>query len=198
MSKEYRYFYCLKTLDGRSGQAGIFRCIFAQLSSAKYYTVIVPNIQTEFEKRKGRRSLISKPSMIEVKKYFEELLRANQSTTTIVIDGLDECSNFNKLLLYLKALFFEEETGIFTLKMVLSSRMLVYPPHNFPSQKEVIVLPDRNSKDIEEYIHSQIFDRENHKHGERLLNGDDQGRELEQELFKVLTGRAQGCELLQH
>lgn len=137
------------------------------------------------------RALSSRLSIEEVKSYFQEVINANQSTITIVIDGLDECSNFNKLLRYLN-LFFDEVTGTGTLRMVLSSRMQVNPPRNFPSQREVIISADRNAKYIEKYIHSQIFEREEQHHGELLLNGEYQELELEQQLCKILTTRAQG------
>jgi hypothetical protein len=136
-------------------------------------------------------ALGSRLSIEEVKNYFKEVINANQSTITIIIDGLDECSDFNRLLRYLNLLF-DEVTGTGTLRMVLSSRMQVNPPRNFPSQREVIISPDRNSKYIEEYIHSQIFEREERYHGGRLLDGEYQELELEQQLCKVLTTRAQG------
>lgn len=135
------------------------------------------------------RALTSRLSIEDIRQYFKEVINANQSTITIIVDGLDECSNFNKLLRYLNLLF-DEVTGTGILKMVLSSRMQVNPPRNFPSQKEVIITPDRNTKDIEEFIRAQIYDREKHNYGERLLNGHYQ--ELEQHLFKLLTTKAQG------
>jgi hypothetical protein len=137
------------------------------------------------------RNLSSRLSIEEVKKYLKEVINANYSTITIIVDGLDECSNFNRLLRYLNSLF-DECAGTGTLKMVLSSRMHVNPPRNFPSQKEVVVAPDRNAKDIEEYIRSQTFDREKYYHGERLLGGAFLNLEFEEKLFKILTAQAQG------
>src|ERR1700694_3134674 len=101
----YRYFYCSRALDGRSDPQDILRSLFAQLSCAKDHSVVIPRLQTEFETRKRMNSLTRRLSIEEVKEYFKEVINVNQSTITIIIDGLDECSNFNKLLRYLNLLF---------------------------------------------------------------------------------------------
>ena len=134
-------------------------------------------------------ALKSRLSIEEVRDYFKEVINANQSTITIVIDGLDECSDFNRLLRYLNLLF-DEVAGTGSLRMVLSSRMQVNPPKNFPSQREITLSPESNAKYVEKYIRSQIFEREERFHGERLLNGEHQ--ELELQLCKVLSARSQG------
>ena len=116
------------------------------------------------------------------------MINLNQLAITILIDGIHECTDFCKLLLYLRRLF--DVTGKGTLKVVLSSRMHVLPPPNFPSQREVIISPNRNSDDIKEYIQVQVFGREQHDNGHRLLRGCNE--ELEQRVVDTLVARAKG------
>lgn len=103
----------------------------------------------------------------------------------LIIDGIDECNDFSKLLLQLKQLFAEAPS----LKVVLASRMQVLPPPNFPSQKEVVITAQNNAEDIKNYVRFQVFEREIH-----LLNDarPEIRAELEKALEDALNANAQG------
>jgi hypothetical protein len=110
---------------------------------------------------------------------------------TIVIDGLNECNDFDKLLFHFKQIF-DDDSSNGSLKLVLSSRMNVQPSRNFPSQKEIVILPENNADDIRAYIECQVLNREEYNHGKRLLDGSEEGKLLEDKLCSALTSKAEG------
>jgi hypothetical protein len=156
--------------------------------------MIEPGVLKAYEKREATDGLDAKFSIKETTKLLREIVsreRHHPYTVTIVIDGLNECNDFDKLLFHFKQIF-DDDSSNGSLKLVLSSRMNVQPSRNFPSQKEIVILPENNADDIRAYIECQVLNREKYNHGKRLLDGSEEGKLLEDKLCSALTSKAEG------
>lgn len=109
--------------------------------------------------------------------------------TTIVIDALDECTDYTRLLLHLKKAAAASQSP---LKFFLSSRQNVRVFDVLPRGKKVELDAQRDltTEDMRNYISTQVREIESFNLGTRLLDG--RYPELEDRLVEVLKGRAQG------
>lgn len=173
--EQVAYFYCSRAFNNRQDPVEILRSILAQLSSTRDYSTVHSSILAEYNERIEKDTLDVKFSLKETTKLLGQIAGDNSIMVTLIIDGLDECNDFSKLLLQLKQLFAEAPS----LKIVLASRMQVLRPPNFPSQKEVVITSQTNAEDIKNYVHSQVFERDI-----RLLN--DAKPEVREKFEKTL------------
>jgi hypothetical protein len=113
-------------------------------------------------------------------------LAARHQRTTIIIDALDECKDYSKLLFLLQRVSNDISSGSF--KFFFSSRPNVNLLPDFPSWEKLELDAEREltSEDMEAYIRTQVMNTE----GRHLLDGKDP--ELEEKLVETLTYRAQG------
>jgi hypothetical protein len=193
-----RFFYCSLASHDRQDPTDVLRSILAQLSCSKDFSEIEPSVLKAYEQRGDMDELDAKFSINETTRLLRDIVsqdRPHPYTVTIVIDGLDECNDFVELLFHFKQIF-DDDSGTGSLKMVLSSRMNVQPSRNFPSQKEVVILPENNTDDIKEYIDCQLSHREKYHYGKRLLDGSEAGRKLEERLRNELASQAEGMQVI--
>ncbi|TAQ91338.1 hypothetical protein B7494_g305 [Chlorociboria aeruginascens] len=189
------FFYCSQAShDDRQDPTDILRSILAQLSCTKDFSMIAPGVLKAYEEREATGGLDAKFSIKETTDLLRQIVSREHHhpyTITIIIDGLNECNDFNKLLFYFKKIF-DDDSGNGSLKLVLSSRMNVQPSPNFPSRKEIVISPENNADDIKAYIDCQVSHREKYNHGKRLLDGSKEGRLLEEKLYLALSSKAEG------
>jgi hypothetical protein len=108
--------------------------------------------------------------------------------TTIIIDALDECNDYEVLLLHLQAVSRDSEGAV---KFFFSSRTNV-DLFDFPLWEKVELDSEKEltAEDIRTYIRTQVKDRVAMGIGRPLLEG--KRPDLEDKLVETLTLRARG------
>ncbi|PQE06277.1 ankyrin repeat protein [Rutstroemia sp. NJR-2017a BBW] len=172
------YFYCSGN-DGQSTNSTVvLRSLIAQLAWSPDGSEIADSVKSLHSSGSGRQDKLGPELLTD--------LAARHQRTTIIIDALDECDDYSKLLFLLKKASNDMPSGSF--KFFFSSRPNVALLLDFPSWEKLELDAEREltSEDINAYIRTQVIETE----GRRLLDG--RNPELEVKLVKTLTCRAQG------
>ena len=172
------YFYCSGKEGQRTDATAVLRSLIAQLAWSSDGSEVAHSVKALYGSGDGREDKLDMELLVD--------LADRNQRTTIIIDALDECVDYSKLLSLLKKTFEKMTTG--TLRFFLSSRPNVTLLPKFPSWEKLELDNQREltSHDMEKYIHTQVMDAE----GRRLLDG--RAPQLEDKLIKTLTIRAQG------
>ena len=172
------YFYCSGKEGQRTDATAVLRSLIAQLAWSSDGSEVAHSVKTLHESGDGRVDKLDVELLVD--------LADRNQRTTVIIDALDECVDYSKLLSLLKKASDDMTTG--TLKFFFSSRPNVTLLPTFPSWGKLELDAEREltSYDMEKYIHTQVTNPE----GRRLLDG--RAPELEEKLIKTLTFRAQG------
>lgn len=187
------FFYCSRNSgqskvpgepSTRRGTAEILRSLLAQLAWTLDGSTILPDIAERFKSK-------VLPSTEECTEILQLIIR-NLPRATIMIDGLDECEDFDKLLYRLRAIQLAcgqtNATTATRLKFVFASRMNVEVLAHFDKAECTLVDvgSTSNMNDIEHYVRCEVEQPETR----RILDG--KFPELEQRLADILSTKAQG------
>lgn len=155
--------------------------LIAQLAWSPDGSSVAEPVKTLYANDTGRQDTLNSG-------LLTKLIPPHQRTT-IIIDALDECENYSRLLLWLKA---ASNDSLGALKFFFSSRTNVKLLNDFPSWEKVELdsKKELTVEDMKVYIRTQVQDRETMGIGRRLLGGEYP--ELEERLIETLTYRAQG------
>lgn len=174
------FFYCSRKQAGRTTSLEVLRSFVAQLTKSIDGSPTSPVIDNEYEDRKQRSFEIQECSELLVRLVKEH------KNTTFIVDALDECENADELLLHLRDVHRK------SVKFFFSSRNQVKVGNAFSKYQklELDSRKDLTSKDMENYVTSQVKERNTLKLGHRLLDG--KYPELEDTLIEVLVNQAKG------
>ncbi|KAI9732636.1 MAG: hypothetical protein M1834_003972 [Cirrosporium novae-zelandiae] len=177
------YFYCSET-QGRSAPLDIVRSLVAQLAWSKDGTSILPSIVEIYNDRKKIGSLIGngdqplRDECINLLKSLSNLC----DQVIIVIDALDECSDY---LLLLEGLYEVQKHSKNIFRFFFSSRMNVELPKYFENPIILKTNEKTNREDMNTYVNTHL-----EKLSDRVPGGDRP--ELKRRLMQVLIDRADG------
>ena len=173
------FFYCSQSGGKRTPPEGVFRSLVARSVDG---LSIARSVKSEYENRKSELSL-------DQCRHLLVGLVALYEQTTVIIDALDECEDYTRLLLNLKMVSKDAPKAI---KFFFSSRTNVKLPEDFPTWEKLELDSQKSLTvgDVKTYIETQVKDRETLGFGFRLLRGKYPA--LEDRLVKILTRRAQG------
>lgn len=177
------FFYCSQNGGKRTPPEDVFRSLVAQLARSVDGSSIARSVKSEYENRKN-----SELSLDECRHLLVGLVALYQQTT-VVVDALDECEDYTRLLLNLKMV---SKSAPKAIKFFFSGRTNVKLPEDFPTW-EKLELDSQKSltvEDMKTYVQTQVKDRETLCFGFRLLGGKYPA--LEDQLIEILTRRAQG------
>ena len=170
------YFYCSGKTQQPQGPLDVLRCLVSQLAWSSDGQTLAHSINELFEKDKSNAG-VGKPDMeccIELLK----VLTKDCPKVTIILDALDECSDWWTLIDSLKWIL--RKNG--NIKLFLTSRMHVEIDDLIHDC--VIVGPAANVDDVQTFIKTEVLKRDR-----RLLNG--RYPETEARLIKVLSRRCE-------
>jgi len=102
----------------------------------------------------------------------------------ILIDALDECDDPRELLIVLRHAYEVIPGG---LELLVSSRHEVHVDDKFPNAVTIDVRSDSSESDMDTYITTEIYNRDN---DDRILEGNYP--DLEGKLVRILNNRAGG------
>jgi len=182
------FFYCSRKEAHRTSPLDVFRSLVAQLALSPDGSSVAESIKRKHKEKK--RDELDNPDLLVG-------LVALYQQTTIVVDALDECEDYGRLLLLLKKVS-EGTRG--AIKFFFSSRTNVRLFKDFPSWEKLELDSEEGltTDDINTYIRTQVKDREKMDLGPRLLDerksilGESLIEALEDKLIETLTRRAQG------
>lgn len=182
------FFYCSRKEAHRTSPLDVFRSLVAQLALSPDGSSVAESIKRKHKEKK--RDELDNPDLLVG-------LVALYQQTTIVVDALDECEDYGRLLRLLKKV---SEGTHGAIKFFFSSRMNVKLFKDFPSWEKLELDSEKGltRDDINTYIRTQVKDREKMDLGPRLLDerksmlGESLIEALEDRLIETLTRRAQG------
>jgi len=180
------FFYCSRKRDKRSQPYDVLASLVGQLAWSADGLAVAQSVKRKHEYCQSHQRLDL--TIDECSDLLVGLVDLYQQTT-IVIDALDECTDYTRLLLHLKKVAAASQSPI---KLFLSSRQNVRVFDLFLKWKKVELdaHKDLTTEDMRNYISSQVREIELLNLGTRLLDG--KYPELEDRLVEVLKGRAQG------
>ncbi|TGO39831.1 hypothetical protein BHYA_0047g00350 [Botrytis hyacinthi] len=140
------YFYCISPTTSDD----VIRSLVSQLAWTPDGNAIENSIVAMFENAKPPN-----PTIPMTDEWPAALLKLCQrvSKVIIVIDALDECVDFSKLLATLRKLQVKQPDGI---KFVFSSRLNVYVDKVFTASEGVILTTEDTLKDMSQYIENEV------------------------------------------
>ncbi|KAL4778818.1 ankyrin repeat-containing domain protein [Aspergillus varians] len=178
------YFYCSKKQGTEEANCPktVLQSLLRQLSWPATGCSIAPIIKERYREWKqdqgnGGRELLT-DDCIEL---LTQLIISHHHTTTIIVDALDECSDFNELLSHLEAIKAACQEKV---KFLLSSRMNVPVQQTFPESARVEVGLD-SKDDIDFFITTEV-----QRNRPRLAQCE--ALDFEEQMIKTLSHRAQG------
>ncbi|KAJ5721536.1 uncharacterized protein N7483_009470 [Penicillium malachiteum] len=177
------FFYCSRkqgTNEANSPKA-VLRSILRQLAWSKTNLSVAPIVKESYRQWQqdqgyGGRELLADDCI----KLLNQLIASNNHTT-IIIDALDECSDFDELLSNLEEIMVAGQGRV---RFLLSSRMHVPVQDVFPDNVRIEVGLD-NKDDIELFIKTKI------EQNQRRLD-QCKSSALKHRIIKTLSDRAQG------
>ncbi|KAJ5764963.1 hypothetical protein N7520_004522 [Penicillium odoratum] len=177
------FFYCSRkqgTEEANSPKT-VLRSVLRQLAWSKTNLSVAPIVKERYRQWQqdqgyGGRELLTDDCI----KLLTQLIASNYHTT-IIIDALDECSDFDELLSNLEKIMSACQGKV---KFLLSSRMHVPVHEIFPANARIEVGLD-NKDDIELFIKTKI--EQNQRRLEQCKSA-----ELKARMIKTLSDRAQG------
>ena len=183
------YFYCVRQGQDQSGTdpAVILRSLVRQLAWSSDGSSTSPPIRTFYDKWRYERPGSGRLSLEECSGLLTELISSysntsSYSSTTIILDALDECEKPYELLRALKTIA-NSSTG--KIKLFVSSRLNVKVCSVLIPRSKIDIQSQDTSKDMDIFLHTEV------KKGDRcLLKGNFP--KLEDRLIEVLRDRAQG------
>ena len=177
------YFYCSGTEDKRSLPTDIFLSLLRQLCWSKDETTISSAIKNLYNEslKQNPGSKYCDLAVIDSVNLIKEVI-AGDNKTTMILDALDECSDFSIVIKNLEAIC-QSKPG--SVNVLLSSResgriagqMAKVHAHGLSTAK--------NSTDISAYVDNEFLVR-----GHLLLDGEE--IDLSNQLKDMLKSRAQG------
>ncbi|KAI9645005.1 hypothetical protein NHQ30_007042 [Ciborinia camelliae] len=172
------YYYCISPTT--SGD--VIRNLVSQLAWTLDGNAIEPNIIAMFNDAKPPDPTIPTPD-----DWSDALLKLCQrvSKVIIVIDALDECVDFSKLLTTLKTL---QAKQLGDVKFVFSSRLNVDVNKVFSGSDGVTLTVEDTSKDMSTYIGNEVRSKEE----EIECNDETAKREIIDRIVRVLVNFAGG------
>ncbi|KAH6670609.1 hypothetical protein B0J14DRAFT_99850 [Halenospora varia] len=180
-SHSIAFYYCSRGLAAASNNpTAIFRSLVAQLACTsdgeEIYKIIL-----DWYKRDAKRYVTgSRLSLTECEDLLIELMNL-RGKTTLVIDGVDECTKPMELLRSLHRLC----TSHSVLKIFIISRLDVEVLEIFPKISTVRSDFGKTSHDIKEYIRTELQRKE--RRNPKVITD-----QLAERMVDVLTERAQG------
>ncbi|CAG8946888.1 unnamed protein product [Penicillium salamii] len=177
------FFYCSRkqgTKEANSPKT-VLRSLLRQLAWSNINLSVAPIIieryrQWQQDQGYGGRELLANDCV----QLLTQLIASNHHTA-IIIDALDECSDFDELLFHLEKIMSASQGKV---KFLLSSRMHVPVHEIFPANARIEVGLD-NKDDIETFIKTKI--EQNNRRLEQCKSSD-----LKDQMIKTLSDRAQG------
>ncbi|APA06018.1 hypothetical protein sscle_01g007880 [Sclerotinia sclerotiorum 1980 UF-70] len=148
--KRMVYFYCISPTTS----SDVIRSLVSQLAWTLDGNAIEPNIISMFNATKPPDPTIPKPE-----DWSDALLKLCQRLrkVIIVIDALDECKDFSKLLATLKKF---QVKHLDSVKLVFSSRLNVDVEKVFSGSDGVILAVEDTSRDMSTYIENEVRAKE--------------------------------------
>ena len=191
-SERLVFFYCSRKEVHRTSPLDIFRSLVAQLALSPDGSSVAESIKRKHKEKK--QDELDNPDLLV---GLLTGLIALYQRTTIVVDALDECEDYGRLLRLLKKVSNGTRGAI---KFFFSSRTNVKLLKDFPSWEKLELDSEKGltKDDINTYIRTQVKDREKMDLGPRLLDegrsmlGESLVEALEDRLIETLTRRAQG------
>jgi ankyrin repeat domain-containing protein 50 len=183
-TKRLVFFYCSQNGGKRTSPEDVFRSLVAQLAWSVDGSSIAKSVKYEYENRKNREL-----SLDECRELLASLIALYQQTT-VVVDALDECEYYDRLLRSLMKMALKRTPK--AIKFFFSSRTNVTLPEGFPTWEKLELDSQKSltGEDMKRYIQTEVKDRETLAFGSRLLGGKHPA--LEDRLVEVLARRAQG------
>ncbi|KAJ5717884.1 hypothetical protein N7488_003530 [Penicillium malachiteum] len=180
---KFAFFYCSRkqgTNEANSPKV-VLQSLLRQLAWSKINLSVAPTVKEKYRQWQqdqgyGGRGLLADDCI-----QILTGLIATDNHTTIIIDALDECSNFDDLLSNLEQIMVASQWKV---KFLLSSRMHVPVPEIFPANARIEDGLD-NKDDIEYFMRNKI--EQNQRRLERCKSAELKGR-----IIKTLSDRAQG------
>ncbi|CAG8345569.1 unnamed protein product [Penicillium salamii] len=177
------FFYCSRkqgTEEANSPKT-VLRSLLRQLAWSNINLSVTPIIKERYRQWQedqgyGGRELLANDCV----QLLTQLIASNHHTA-IIIDALDECSDFDELLFHLEKIMSASQGKV---KFLLSSRMHVPVHEIFPVNARMEVGLD-NKDDIETFIKTKI--EQNQRRLEQCKSSD-----LKDRMMKTLSDRAQG------
>ncbi|KAF7868360.1 hypothetical protein EAF04_004892 [Stromatinia cepivora] len=139
---------------GKTSIVDVIRSLVSQLAWTLDGNAIEPNIISMFNDAKP-----PDPTMPKPEDWSDALLKLCQrlSKVIIVIDALDECKDFSKLLTTMKKIQVKQLDGV---KLVFSSRLNVDVDKVFSGLDGVILTVEDTSRDMSTYIENEVRAKE--------------------------------------
>lgn len=182
-SGKIAFFYCSRKASkkdqkttARDNYENVLRTLLIQLSLTEDGSSISSDLQ-DFHRRSMQGIRGGGLELEECVFLLKQRLAADPKIT-IVIDALDECLNFTKLLTVLKDLLHNKKNA----RMFLTSRFEVDVTSHY-GQVEKIVIEQQNAPDILRFIEHEM---ESRRHGAGMT--DEQATELESILIERHEG----------
>jgi len=178
------FFYCSQNGGKGTSPEDVFRSLVAQLAWSVDGSSIAGSVKCEYGDRKDREL-----SLEECLELLAGLIALYQQTT-IVVDVLDECECYDRLLYSLMKTASKSTPK--AIKFFFPSRTNVTLPEGFPTWEKLELDTQKSltEEDMKRYIQTEVKNRETLALGSRLLGGKHPA--LEDQLVEVLTRRAQG------
>ncbi|KAF7894971.1 hypothetical protein EAF00_006785 [Botryotinia globosa] len=172
------YFYCISPTTSDD----VIRSLVSQLAWTLDGNAIEASIVAMFDDAKPPNHTI--PTTDE---WSATLLKLCQrvSKVIIVIDALDECVDFSKLLATLRKLQVKQLDGI---KFVFPSRLNVDVDKVFTASEGLILTTEDTLKDMSEYIENEVRFKEE----DIDSNDEETKRQLMDQIVRVLSNFAGG------
>ncbi|TVY39500.1 putative ankyrin repeat protein [Lachnellula occidentalis] len=155
------FFYCSKKaaqkdlqFSARDSVENILRTLIIQLSMSSDGSSISDEIR-EYHTRSKQGIRGGGMELVDCITLLEGIVaKEDRPRITIIIDALDECVNFNKLLEILRQVCFSTDS----VRIFFSSRFDVDVHRHFPNAQK-IVIEQQNGPDILKYIDTEISER---------------------------------------
>lgn len=172
------YFYCISPTTSND----VIRSLVSQLAWTLDGNSIENSITAMFNNAKP-----PDPTTPTPEDWSDALLKLCQRVrkVVIVIDALDECVDFSKLLTTLKKLQVKQLDGV---KLVFSSRLNVDVDKVFSGSYGVVLTAEDTSKDMATYIENEVRSKE----GDIECNEEASKRQILDRIVHVLANYAGG------
>lgn len=176
------YVYCSNTDRSNITTAkSALDLILQQVSEIKGHIAVVNALATFYSRHFSERSKGARLSEAEQLEILQAIFASGRETR-VIIDALDECNEWQKLL---KALQSAAASHTGDLKLFITSREDVDVQAYFPHSTKKMLIAELSSDDMEQFVSQEIFSRE-----DRLLQGKYPN--LEARLVKALLKQARG------
>ncbi|TGO19475.1 hypothetical protein BTUL_0004g01140 [Botrytis tulipae] len=170
------YFYCISPTTSDD----VIRSLVSQLAWTSDGNAIEASIVAIFDNAKPPNPTIPITALLKLCQRVSKVI--------IVIDALDECVDFSKLLATLKNLQVKQPDGI---KFVFSSRLNVDVDKVFTALEGVILTTEDTLKDMSEYIENEVRFKEE----DIDSNDEETKRQLMDQIVRVLSNFAGGMNI---